>query len=132
MSKHKKKHSKKTKDAVPDDMFEVAAQSVKRFRKVTNEIAKLSLGQKLVGSLVLVAAGLIYLDQRKAGNDPRHTPRFNWPGLSEAPETAAVQETEIEPERAPAALKSHTKSPKPRKHHSPAARKPLTGAADDG
>ncbi|SNC76191.1 hypothetical protein SAMN06265337_3260 [Hymenobacter gelipurpurascens] len=128
MSKHKKKHSKKAKAVVPDDIFAAAAQSVKRFRKVTNEIAKLSLGQKLVGSLVLVAAGLIYLDQRKPDDDrPRPASRFNWPRLPEAPETAGVQEAEVEPARAPAALKS----PKPRKHHSSAPRKPLNDA-DNG
>ncbi|MCR5888145.1 hypothetical protein LRS06_10255 [Hymenobacter sp. J193] len=63
MGKHKKKHSKK--DTVSEDLFEVAALSIRNYRKVTNEIAKLSTGQKLVGGLVLLAAGYFYLDKTK-------------------------------------------------------------------
>jgi hypothetical protein len=59
MAKDKKKHSKK--DDVSDDLLDMAALSIKKFRKVTKEIGKLSTGQKIVGSLALAAAGLTYL-----------------------------------------------------------------------
>jgi hypothetical protein len=59
MAKDKKKHSKK--DEVSDDLLDMAAMSIKKFRKVTKEIGKLSTGQKIVGGLALAAAGLTYL-----------------------------------------------------------------------
>jgi hypothetical protein len=59
MAKDKKKHSKK--DDVSDDLLDMAAMSIKKFRKVTKEIGKLSTGQKIVGGLALAAAGLTYL-----------------------------------------------------------------------
>jgi hypothetical protein len=59
MAKGKKKHSKK--DDVSDDLLDVAALSIKKFRKVTKEIGKLSTGQKIVGGLALAVAGLTYL-----------------------------------------------------------------------
>ena len=68
MGKDKKKHSKKDKDS--DDVLDVAAQSLKKFRKVTREISKLSTGQKLVGGLALAAAGLAYLATRETDETP--------------------------------------------------------------
>jgi hypothetical protein len=65
MPKDKKKHSKK-KDELSDDLLDMAALSLKKFRKVTKEIGKLSTGQKLVGGIALVAAGLTYLAQQQA------------------------------------------------------------------
>jgi hypothetical protein len=65
MPKDKKKHSKK-KDDLSDDILDMAAVSLKKFRKVTKEIGKLSTGQKLVGGIALVAAGLTYLAQQQA------------------------------------------------------------------
>ena len=59
MAKDKKKDSKK--DQVTEDLLDVARTSLKKFRKVTREISKLSTGQKLVGGLALAAAGLTYL-----------------------------------------------------------------------
>lgn len=64
MPKNKKKHAKK--DAASDDVLGLAHASLKKFRKVTREIGKLSTGQKLVGSLALAAAGLAYLATRDA------------------------------------------------------------------
>jgi hypothetical protein len=61
MSKHKKKHAKKS----ADDLFDTAADSVRKFRKVTREISKLSTGQKVVGGLALLAGGLLYLNKLK-------------------------------------------------------------------
>ncbi|MDB5233371.1 MAG: hypothetical protein JWR44_364 [Hymenobacter sp.] len=58
MGKGKKKHKH---DDVSEDILDVAALSVRKFRKVTKEISKLSTGQKLVGGIALVAAGLAYL-----------------------------------------------------------------------
>ena len=59
MAKDKKKDSKK--DPVAENLLDVARTSLKKFRKVTREISKLSTGQKLVGGLALAAAGLAYL-----------------------------------------------------------------------
>ena len=69
MGKHKKKHSKN--NDVSDDILSAAALSIRKYRKVTNEIAKLSTGQKLVGSLMLLGAGYFYLDKLK--NDEPET-----------------------------------------------------------
>lgn len=94
MAKHKKKKKPGKKDAGADDMFSVAAQSIKRFRKVTNEIGRLSTGQKLVGGLALVAAGLIYLEQRRGpgpGSSPVPTGSGR-PRLLEARLTSATEE----------------------------------------
>jgi len=64
MAKSKKKHSKK--DKVSENILDMAALSVKKFRKATREIGKLSTGQKVVGGLALVAVGLTYLAQQRA------------------------------------------------------------------
>lgn len=59
MAKGKKKHSKK--DPVSENIMDAAALSLKKFRKVTKQIGKLSTGQKLAGGAALLAAGLVYL-----------------------------------------------------------------------
>lgn len=64
MGKDKKKHSKKDKDQVSEGILDVAHLSVRKFRKVTKEIGRLSTGQKLVGGVALLAAGLTYLANR--------------------------------------------------------------------
>ena len=64
MPKDKKKHAKK--DELSDDILDVAHLSLKKFRKVTKEISKLSTGQKLVGGIALLAAGLTYLAKQQA------------------------------------------------------------------
>ncbi|GGG27233.1 hypothetical protein [Hymenobacter glacieicola] len=137
MAKHKKKHSKKKdkvkdkiKDAVPDDVLDAAALSIRKFRKVTNEIAKLSLGQKLAGSVALLAAGLIYLDQRKgSGEKPPHPPTFEWPRLGEAQETTATEAADEDEVAAspvtPAPPRKSHKSSKAGKSHGAGSRKPL-------
>lgn len=63
MGKNKKKHSKK--DDLSDNILDAAALAIKKFRKVTREIGRLSTGQKLVGGLALAAAGLTYLAARQ-------------------------------------------------------------------
>lgn len=74
MGKGKKKHSKK--DAVSADVMDVAAASLKKFRKVTKEIGKLSTGQKLVGGLALVAAGLTYLASQNSEGEEKASIRL--------------------------------------------------------
>ena len=64
MAKDKKKHSKK--DKASEDVLDVAAASLKKFRKVTKEISRLSTGQKVVGGIALAAAGLVYLAASEA------------------------------------------------------------------
>ncbi|TGE09728.1 hypothetical protein [Hymenobacter fodinae] len=129
MGKHKKnkKKAKQVQDAVPEDVLDAAVVSIKKFRKITNEIGKLSLGQKLVGGLVLTAAGLIYLDQRKGSDDSsRFTPKFDWPKLSDAKETSATEaddEEEEAPIRAATVPRKSRKGPKAGKGHGHAARK---------
>ncbi|TGE21606.1 hypothetical protein E5K00_15110 [Hymenobacter aquaticus] len=59
MGKHKKKHSKK--DAASGSVLESAALSIRKYRRVTDELAKLSTGQKVLGGLLLLAAGYFYL-----------------------------------------------------------------------
>ena len=98
MGKDKKKRSKK--DKASNDMLEVAAQSLKKFRKVTKEIAKLSTGQKLVGGLAIAAAGLAYLATRETNDAP------TGPAAKALPDEA----------NAPAAAKRPRKAPK--HHHS--------------
>ncbi|MBF9238668.1 hypothetical protein I2I05_14785 [Hymenobacter sp. BT683] len=63
MGKGKKKKKHSNNDPVSEDLLDAAALSVRKFRKVTKEIQKLSTGQKVVGGLALVAAGLAYLAQ---------------------------------------------------------------------
>lgn len=71
MPNARKKHSKK--DASSADVLDLAYASLKKFRKVTREIGKLSTGQKLVGGLVLAAAGLAYLATREPDGAAKET-----------------------------------------------------------
>ncbi len=64
MPKDKKKHSKK--DELSSDILDAANLTLKKFRKVTKQVGKLSTGQKVVGGLALLAAGLTYLAQQQA------------------------------------------------------------------
>lgn len=66
MAKHKKKQSKK--DSVADNFLDVTAVSIKKYRKMTNELAKLSTKQKLVGGLALLTAGFFYFTKTKSDN----------------------------------------------------------------
>jgi hypothetical protein len=131
MGKHKKKkNSKKVADAVPDDVLDAAVVSIKKFRKITNEIAKLNTGQKLVGGLVLAAAGYFYLDQRKGSNGL--LPKFEWPKLDEEKDTSATEqkdEVAATPFRSAVPRKSQ-KITKPGKTHGHAARKASDDADD--
>ena len=68
-------------------MFDTAALSIRKFRKVTKEISKLSTGQKLLGGLALVAGGLAYLALRPTD-------------AAAEPATGAWQLPEANPEKA--------------------------------
>ena len=98
MPKAKKKHSKK--GAASEDVLDLAHASLKKFRKVTREIGKLSTGQKLVGGLALAAAGLAYLATRDSHDEPA-------PAAAGASHGSA---TEAEP--TPSAPRKHHKRPR--------------------
>ena len=112
MGKGKKKHSKK--DEVAEDILDVAALSVKKFRKVTNEISKLSTGQKLVGGIALVAAGLAYLASQDSDADKQPAASA---ASSATPQLAASDAHSVAKDEAEAPTKatSSHKSRKPAK-----------------
>lgn len=133
MGKSKKKKSKD--NGVSDDIIDGAALSIKRFRKVTNEIAKLSTGQKVVGSLALLAAGYLYYDKlkREGGQITYHGFTIPLPQLAAAKEAAVTEEIDAEvvsPPKAAASHKSH-KSPKPRKPRPDFGRQPAASPDDE-
>ncbi len=65
MGKGKKKGSKKARK-LEKDVLDVAAESVRKFRRVTKEIGKLSTTQKIFGGVGLLAAGITYLANKRA------------------------------------------------------------------
>ncbi|OWP61356.1 hypothetical protein CDA63_19860 [Hymenobacter amundsenii] len=127
MSKDKKKKHNR-QEAVSDDLFSATAQSIRKFRQVTDEIAKLSTGQKLAGGLALVVAGVIYLERHRIGQavDAVTPDRASWPRLLTNNDAPAAAE-EVAGEASDAALPAH-KSRKPAK--SGKGRRPATGASD--
>ncbi len=97
MGKGNKKHSKKgKKDELSDDILDMAAMSVRKFRKVTKEINKLSVGQKVVGGVALAAAGLAYLAANRQGGPetPIVSKLLALAGGKEEP-TSAVEAEEV-------------------------------------
>ena len=86
MAKDKKKRSKK--DPASENIMDAAALSLKKFRKVTKQIGKLSTGQKLAGGAALLAAGLVYLANR---DGPAATPAQPAPGPPAADADAAAE-----------------------------------------
>lgn len=105
MAKDKKKKHKK--DDASEDILDVAALSIKKFRKVTKEIGRLSTGQKLVGGIALVAAGLTYLATQETPAAPSSAPDADPPG----PLNRLAASFSKDPEEAPAPRK-HRKSTK--------------------
>ena len=101
MGKGKKKKSKK--DELSADIMDVAAASVKKFRKVTKQIGKLSTGQKLVGGLALAAAGLTYLANKDLAADEKAPTRLpdssDTNDAAEAQPSKAPEENEVAPAR---------------------------------
>ncbi|WP_210521269.1 hypothetical protein [Hymenobacter terricola] len=106
MAKDKKKHSKK--DKVSDGILDAAALSLKKFRKVTKQISKLSTGQKLVGGAALLAAGLTYLarnqsDDNPASPDDAHPPKLLGAGHEHSPDEEATAGASHKGRKAPKA-----------------------------
>jgi hypothetical protein len=87
MAKDKKKHSKK--DDVSDDLLDVAAMSIKKFRKVTKEIGKLSTGQKIAGGIALAAAGLTYLAKQPLATPTKESAALPPADTEDAPKAKA-------------------------------------------
>ncbi|WP_426062173.1 hypothetical protein [Hymenobacter sp. B1770] len=71
MGKGKKKKKHSLKEEVSEDLLDAAALSVRKFRKVTKEVQKLSTGQKIVGGIALLAAGLTYLAKMEFDSDDK-------------------------------------------------------------
>ena len=114
MGKGKKKQSKK--DQVSEDLLGTAALSIKKFRKVTKEITKLSTGQKVVGGFALLAAGLTYWATRGPSVDENTTtgPVARQPAL---PVASTPAEAAAEPSSKPSAARKNRKNVKA-KHES--------------
>lgn len=93
MAKKKKKGAGSGVDS--DGLLDMAALAIKRFRRVTKEIGKLNTGQKLVGGLALLAAGLTYLARQDDSAPP-----------TDKNALAALADTDEKP-AAPASSKSH-------------------------
>ena len=93
----KKKHSKK--DPASANVLDLAQLTLKKFRKVTKQVGKLSTGQKLLGGVALAAAGLVYLAARDA---------------EEAPDTSIAEDAQaLAADHAPpAAPRKHPKRPR--------------------
>ena len=109
MGKNKKKHSKK--NDLSGNMLDVAALSLKKFRKVTKEIGRLSTGQKLVGGVALLAAGLAYLasqDDAPAAT----TPAGAGARQGSDPPAATLGDDDPAPRKSPKALGKSRKGPK--------------------
>jgi hypothetical protein len=85
----------------------VAAESVRKFRRVTKEIGKLSTTQKIFGGVGLLAAGITYLankhaiDQNLAAADG---PLAGLLGMGNSQEKPAKEE--VDDKSAPASLRS--------------------------
>ena len=97
MPKTKKKHSKK--DAASADVLDLAHASLKKFRKVTREMGKLSTGQKLVGGLALAAAGLVYLAARDGNDETPGPPADVPPAIDVATDAAPAARPRKHPKR---------------------------------
>ncbi len=65
MANDKKKNSKK--DDKHNDVLDNTAKTIKKFRRVTKHMTKLTTGQKVVGGVALLAAGLVYLAKKQDG-----------------------------------------------------------------
>ncbi|WP_046243662.1 hypothetical protein [Hymenobacter terrenus] len=111
MAKDKKKHSKK--DKLSDDIMDAAVLSLKKFRKVTKEIGRLSTGQKLVGGIALLAAGLTYLAKMEKDGTNTQTPAADPDTLAlPDPGTYATAEEDAAPISAPEKPRKTKKSTK--------------------
>ncbi|UOG75257.1 hypothetical protein MTX78_01355 [Hymenobacter tibetensis] len=117
MSKGKKKDSKKGNQS--NDLLDEAAVSLKKFRKVTKQLTKLTTGQKVVGGLALLAAGLTYLAKQQGETDAAVKTTPGAEAAEAALATLTNEHRESEPEqkgpdpiRKPAKAASRHKKPK--------------------
>lgn len=110
MGKGKKKHAKK--DQVSEDMLGAAALSIKKFRKVTKEITKLSTGQKVVGGFALLAAGLTYWATQSSSVDEKTTagPVAHQLALPASTTADPVADPAAEPSSKPSAVRKSRKN----------------------
>lgn len=118
MGKDKKKKSKK--DQPSEDLLGGAALSIKKFRKVTKEITKLSTGQKVVGGIALLAAGLTYWATQSPSSAAEEAPSAGFgpvtPQLA-LPAAGSAAASAAEPDRKPGAARKSRKHVKT-KHES--------------
>ena len=107
MGKNKKKKIKE----VALHPLDAAADSLKKFRRVTKQIRKMSLGQKLLGGAALLAMALTYLAKYE---DEQRTARAS--AEDEQPEPAdAPSQEESAARRLAAAAAEAPAAPKKRK-----------------
>ena len=99
MSKNKKKGSKESMGSY--NFLDMAAQSLRKYRRVTKQIGKMSTAQKVVGGVALLAAGLTYLSKQPA-DDATH-------GAGACPATPAEEDDAA---TEPVALKQHARKRK--------------------
>ena len=99
MAKDKEKHSKK--NDLSDDLLDTVALSIKKFRKVTREIGKLSTGQKLVGGLAYLALRPASADEASASAP--HLPQVRAGHPTQADATELPRKSKKYPEPKPQA-----------------------------
>ena len=118
MGKGKKKKSKK--DQPSEDLLVGAALSIKKFRQVTKQITKLSTGQKVVGGIALLAAGLTYWATQSPSSSAEESPSAgSGPGAPQLalPAAGAAAASDAEPDHKPSAARKSRKHVKS-KHES--------------
>ncbi|PJJ53274.1 hypothetical protein [Hymenobacter chitinivorans] len=100
MAKDKKKSAKKGKDKSAASPVEGAVKVLRKFRKTTRAVGKLSTGQKIVGGVALLAAGLTYLAKKHAEEEAANKAR---PGAEAAEAALASLAAPAEPRAVPPA-----------------------------
>ncbi|KAA9333253.1 hypothetical protein F0P96_09755 [Hymenobacter busanensis] len=135
MGKKNKKHSKKH-DTLSGDLFDATALSIKKYRKVTDEIAKLSPLQKLAGGAALLTVGYFYLKNLR-DDDWQHSPLAGllplpaWlPPRPRRPRAQPAPDAE-EPAEATAPVRIPHKRAKPHKNAGSFGKKPAASPDDD-
>ena len=110
MSK-KNKHSKK--DDISENILDVATVALKKYRKVTKEISKLSTGQKIAAGIALAAAGLAYLAATEGSDgQPSEEPGAGKSAAREASKESSKAGDDAETETEPAASRRNRKGAK--------------------
>jgi cytoskeletal protein RodZ len=110
MAKDKKKNAKK--DKKQEDVLDNTARTLKKFRRVTKHLTKLTTGQKVVGGVALVAAGLVYLAKKQ--NEAGATANSTDAAAAEASLSSLISgpgEPEAAPTDGPSTAESSTPAP---------------------